>query len=142
LYPPFNSPAFQWDHNDHNQIMTVTVSFCWHIMLIMSGLLIQLFLIKKFYQKSKKISKIYDEIIEIDDIDPETGIYFKNGNEAKFFSLVSDDDEHIEYDNQKLLESDDKKPKYDELNMINKFKDYQNSGSSSTSGVASANTSI
>ena len=42
LYPQTDDPAYQWDKNDHNQIMTITVSYAWHVILIVTGLLIQL----------------------------------------------------------------------------------------------------
>ena len=45
LYPPTDDPLYHWDPNDHSTIMTITMLFCWHIMLIMFALLLQNLLI-------------------------------------------------------------------------------------------------
>ena len=67
LYPPWTSPAFQWDHDDHNQMMIVTMSFCWHVILIFVGLLIQLGIIKCIYKRCRYVSDQWDELIAIDE---------------------------------------------------------------------------
>jgi hypothetical protein len=66
LYPPTTHPAFKWDPEDHNQVMTVTTTFCWHIMLIMFGLLVELIIIKRIYRKSEYMQNQWDELIIID----------------------------------------------------------------------------
>lgn len=50
LYPPVDSPAFIWDRCNHEQVMTVTMMFCWHLILILIGLLIQLWFIAFIYR--------------------------------------------------------------------------------------------
>ena len=151
LYPPTDSPAFQWDKNDHNQIMTITMNFCWHVLLIIIGLLIQLGIVKKIYYSSNRVAERWDEMILIDELNSEqytTKIH--NGIEAKFLSLNSDDeeggsqDEHIEYESANLLykPSENKTNQIKMNKIVNETNDKQKndaSSSSSTSGNYSAN---
>lgn len=133
LYPPTDNPLFQWDHDNHNQIMTVTASFCWHIFFIMSGLLIQLAVMKSLYNKSQRVRSHFERLIEIDDIEEGRSCYEKNDEETKFFTLISDeDDDNIEFDSTELrLKNSQEKTK---LNY--------SENSSSTSGNHSANISM
>lgn len=130
LYPPTKSPSWHWDLNDHNQIMIITMSFCWHIMLIMTGLLIQLWLIKRVYASSKTLRNRWDELL----ISDEKTVVISNGSRSrettKFLSLNSEDEdsdnnnnENVTFDTMKLLKN----------NKIN--------SSNTTSGLSSANSS-
>ena len=72
--------------------MITSASFCWHIMLILNGLLLRLSLMKAYYRTSKKMRDMCEELMEIDNI--ENGIIVtKNIEETKFLSLVSDDED-------------------------------------------------
>ncbi len=90
------------------------------------------------------MSNLCNELIEIDNV--ENGVFVtKYGEETKFLSLASDDDddnEQIEFDTTKLIKS----PKHPAKKSERKFNDYKEyrecSGSSNTSGVHSANISI
>jgi hypothetical protein len=66
IYPPWHNPKYIWDPNDHNQIMTITMSYCWHAILIVAGLIIQLLIMQRIYGSSKKIANEWDELIIID----------------------------------------------------------------------------
>lgn len=50
LYPPFDWSIFIWDRCDHEQVMTATMMFCWHFILIFIGLLIQLWFIERLFR--------------------------------------------------------------------------------------------
>lgn len=50
LYPPIDRPPFVWDRCDHEQVMTVTMMFCWHLILIFIGLFVQLWFINTVYK--------------------------------------------------------------------------------------------
>jgi hypothetical protein len=119
-------------------------------MFIIAGLLVQLLLINKFYRSTNKTSHIYDELIEIDHL--EQGVHFtaKNGEETKFFGLISDDDdealidnsnENVEFDSRKIQNKNSVKT--NKTKTSGAYRDYpENSGSSTSSGVTSTNTSI
>lgn len=47
LYPPVQAPFLLWDRCDHEQIMTITMTYCWHVMLIILALIVQLGVIKR-----------------------------------------------------------------------------------------------
>ena len=66
LYPPTKNPAHQWDLNDHGNVMIATVIFCWHILLIMLGLLIELWLVRCCLNRSKCIKNSLNELIVYD----------------------------------------------------------------------------
>ena len=110
LYPPTDDPAYQWDKNDHNQIMTITVSYAWHVILIATGLLIQLGIIKRVYKGSKRMAAIMDQLIMIDDMNsyvsqPVKDVKDYDASETKFLNLHTDDsgDERIEFDTTSLI---------------------------------------
>ena len=65
LYPPTKSPAFKWDLSDHNQMMIVTASYCWHVFLTFIFLLIELKIAKIIYKLFKNISIELDMLIDI-----------------------------------------------------------------------------
>jgi hypothetical protein len=106
LYPPTDSPYWKWDPASHDDFMKVTLAFCWHIMLIMTGLLLQLWLVKRIYTSSKKVSIEWDELLVIDDINSRPNVTSANdGSETKFLRLLSEDesgDEKIEFNSMKL----------------------------------------
>lgn len=67
LYPPTDNPAFKWDLSDHSLIMVITVCYCWHLLLIVIGLLIQLGLVRHLYfRASDRLKARLDELIYID----------------------------------------------------------------------------
>ena len=87
------------------------MAFCWHIMLIMVGLGLQLWLIKRIYSTSKRVSIEWDELLIIDDINSRPHMNSNDGSETKFLRLLSDDesgDEKIEFDSMKLEETNKK----------------------------------
>ena len=53
LYPPTDNPAFHWDLNKHTNIMLATVSYCWHVILIIVALFIQFWFVKKVMNCSR-----------------------------------------------------------------------------------------
>ena len=65
LYPPYEVDFLKWNRCDHIQIMTITNLFCWHFLLILSALLVQLCLLNKYYCSSKKARDKFDELIVI-----------------------------------------------------------------------------
>ena len=143
LYPPTTDPAFQWAKNDHNQVMTVTVLFCWHFLLILIGLFIQLGVMKRIYRNSKRVANDWDELIIIDD-----ELYGDNNrkiSEPKFLTINSEDedsiDENIEFDSTKLIKST-KDTKIKMSDLVNGNQKSPSSISSSTSGNYSNNLSL
>jgi hypothetical protein len=140
LYPPTKDPSWQWDKNNHSQMMIITASFIWHLFFIIIGLIIEICFIKYLYRSSKWLSHNWDDLIDIDD---EAGRVYSNkdhnGIETKFLRLNSDDedsvDENIEFDTRKLLKSSTNHR--DNIKMKNVK---ENSASSSTtSGLDSKN---
>ncbi|CAF1036808.1 unnamed protein product [Brachionus calyciflorus] len=67
LYPPTDNPAYHWDLSSHGNIMIVTACFCWHIMLIVIGLLGQLWFVKKILINSKRFEGSLESLRMIDD---------------------------------------------------------------------------
>ena len=106
LYPPTDAPEWKWDANKHDDIMKITMAFCWHIMIIMVGLLIQLAIVKRIYASSRRVSIEWDELLVIDDINNRPVMSSANdGSETKFLRLLSEDesgDEKIEFDSMKM----------------------------------------
>lgn len=66
LYPPANFSFLIWDRCNHEQVMTATMMFCWHVILIFIGLLLQLWIVKRAYRVSKKFEIKLNELIVID----------------------------------------------------------------------------
>lgn len=147
LYPPNKEhPFFKWEKDNHNHIMLITGSFCWHIMFIIIGLILQLVFIKRFYVHSRKARGYFDILQEIDEelqleddgdyLSKVTGGVHSGGRDGKYFTLVSDDDEDVQFDSSKLLIKEQK----DDIKLQD-YKEYKDSssGSSATSGVHSVN---
>lgn len=140
LYPPSKDPSWQWDKNDHSQMMIITASFIWHLFFIIIGLIIEICIVKYLYRSSKWISHNWDDLIDIDDeADRVYSNKDHNGIETKFLRLNSDDedsvDENIEFDTRKLLKSS--KSNRDNIKMKNVKENSVNS--STTSGLDSKN---
>lgn len=70
-------PGFKMDLNNHENIMLVTVYFCWHILLDIIVILIQYWCVKKFLFASAYIS-LKDEL--------------EDTNEMRFLTLETDSD--------------------------------------------------
>lgn len=106
LYPPTDAPEWKWDPTSHHDIMIITMAFCWHIMLIMVGLLIQMSIVKRIYASSRRVSIEWDELLVIDDINNRPEVTSAtDGSETKFLRLLSEDesgDEKIEFDSMKM----------------------------------------
>ena len=85
LYPPTDNPKYKWDLNDHAQIMTITMAYCWHVILIIVGLMVELFVIKRIYVRSKFMALGWDVLMVIDE-EERTSEHFgyKNLNETRF----------------------------------------------------------
>ena len=66
LYPPTDAPSWQWNPYEHDQIMAITMSFIWHIFIIMTFLLVQMWIIKRMYLASRRMSTRFDELLVID----------------------------------------------------------------------------
>ncbi|CAF0992552.1 unnamed protein product [Brachionus calyciflorus] len=96
LYPPVDSEWMKWNRCDHNQIMTITMLFCWHILLILIGLLLEFYLIRRYYLSSREVSDRLNEIIEIDD-EMWNRLNEKSENEDgdKRFLMLNSEDEDI-----------------------------------------------
>jgi hypothetical protein len=149
LYPPTDDPAFQWDKNDHNQIMTITMSYAWHVMLIIIGLLIQLAIIKKLYASSKFFAEQWDELVVIDEAANDCAVtrVLDSTETTKFLSLNTDDedsaDEKVHFDTTRLIKTEElnENDKKDNIKMNNFKKSNGSSASSSTSGHCSNNAS-
>lgn len=77
LYPPFDSPRFKWNLSDHNQMMVITASYCWHVFAILFFLIIQLWAIKKCYHSSKTLASEMDELIDIELQDDNVSIDYR-----------------------------------------------------------------
>jgi hypothetical protein len=105
LYPPTDNPAWHWDLNDHGTIMIITVCFCWHMMLIVIGLLVQLLCVKAIYEKfSDNFRSQVDELIYIEKKENRATINnvrrdcaqsVVNSNRLKFAMDSEDDDTHL-----------------------------------------------
>ena len=128
LYPPKSwGPSMQWDLNDHEQIMIITMSFCWHLMLIVIGLLIQLWLVKCVYGSSKRLRNTLDDLLIADDRTATSSRMPRQAN--KFMSLKSEDEES---------DANDENVTFDTMRLLN---NKNGNSSNTTSGMSSANTS-
>ena len=96
LYPPFDDPVWEWDLKSHRNTMIVTACYCWHLMIIIVGLLIQLWFVKKIFFDSKKFQnlakrlKLYDYFYESD---KEIKYYLNNKNNGESFSLIEKEED-------------------------------------------------
>ena len=118
MYPPTKSPAWQWDFNDHMQIMTITMVFCWHIILIVVFLLLQLWFIKRVYSSSKTLSNQWDELL----IHDEKIVVISDGSfsrkNTKYISLLSgnedsdDNNEDVTFENMTFFKN---RPNYSNI---------------------------
>ncbi|CAF0708794.1 unnamed protein product [Brachionus calyciflorus] len=103
LYPPTDNPAYHWNLKDHGNIMIVTICYCWHVMLIVIGLIGQLWFVKKVMGGAR-----YSILKCIDDDCLRT-----ERNEMKFLTLDSSDSEDNSFEetvqkHQKTKSSDSK----------------------------------
>ena len=152
LYPPFESAAFKWNRCDHEQIMTATMNFCLHVLIILTGLLVQMCVINCLYNKSKQLKSQWDELIFIElssSLSPSLSDSIKNTffrtieqSETKFSLLLNsedeeqDEDENIEFDRARLALK--KANSYNINKNVNNKSDLNNSFVSySTSGNVS-----
>lgn len=117
LYPPWDIPALKWDLSDHSSIMTITVSYCWHVLLIFFFLIAELFLINCICFKSDKYLLQLDELIIIDNANKNrvnsnqrNNSYDQtNSSETRLMVLNSDldddisDDENITFSSRGLI---------------------------------------
>lgn len=142
LYPPFDDPWFIWEKDNHSHIMLITGSYCWHLIFIIAGMLLQIGVMKSLYRTSAKFRSYFDRLIEVDAyfiLDDERDYMtrsFKADEENKYFTLVSDDDEDVQFDSTKLLM---KSREHNNDIKLEKYKDNEPSESSSTSGNHSSN---
>ena len=91
--------------------MLITLSYAWHIFLIMFGFIFQIWIMKRFYFNSKKISEKFDELVEIDNHLASHEFFFEiNDNQStKFLRLLSDEEsegEKLIYDSIKMEQQD------------------------------------
>lgn len=109
LYPPTDNPKWHYDLNDHGLIMVVTVCFCWHVLLIVIGLLLQFWLVKRIYNGASDCLRArLDELIYIDRVNQQVReraimrpTKAPNGNSMNMFALNSDDEDvHLVVGNQ------------------------------------------
>lgn len=91
LYPPTDDPRWHWDLEDHNSIMTITVCYCWHALLIVMGLLLQLWFVKHIYARaSDRFRARLDELIFIDRLNAASS----SGHSSRTTAACLDDDTH------------------------------------------------
>lgn len=113
--------------------MVITATFMWHVFFIVSGLIVQICVMKWMYKSSKFIARRWDELIDIDEeLNRDHTNLDQNGIENKFLRINSDDeeslDENIEFDTRKLISPPRKEYVIAETSIT-----------SSTSGVESKN---
>lgn len=115
LYPPTDNPAWHYDMKDHGLIMVITVCYCWHVLLICMGLMLQYWFVRRIYLGgSDRLRARLDELIYIDRVNLQTkGGNFnsispsgtsKNSNGGQhlpLFAMNSDDEDvHLVMTNQ------------------------------------------
>ncbi len=104
LYPP-SDWFWQWDLDDHEQIMSIAVAFCWHILLIFCGLIVQLWVVRGFVIRKNRFN--CDELFYLDNLE-EDYKYEPDSNgkidssETRFLALNSEDEEDEE-NNEKII---------------------------------------
>jgi hypothetical protein len=91
--------------------MLITLSYAWHIFFILFGFILQIWIMKRFYLKSKKISKKFDELVEIDNhlASHEFSFEINDNQSTKFLRLLSDEEsegEKLIYDTIKMDQQD------------------------------------
>ncbi len=98
LYPPFDW-FWQWDLSDHDSIMNIAVAFCWHIMLISIGLLLQLHIVKKMIlnkssSSASKLNTWMNDLIRIDKLKENNfDIHYTILNNQNYHDYNNDDDD-------------------------------------------------
>jgi hypothetical protein len=110
LYPPKSfGKGWVWDPENHEQIMKITSIYCWHILLISIGLLLQFFVIKLVLLKASRNSNPYFFPELMTDNENHNEYFNKNikNSELKFLRIESDDEDstndNVEYDGTKLI---------------------------------------
>jgi hypothetical protein len=114
LYPPTDDELFRWDRCSHEQVMTATMSFCWHALLIAAALLVQLITVGWLYRSVTRLADQWDELIYIDEERSRSAKHLyttckmmgnnSDESETRFLRVNSDDedefslDEKIEFD--------------------------------------------
>ena len=117
-----------WDPYDHGHMMLITMSYVYHVLFIIAFLVVELWLVKKYYLKRYGSSR-FDELMTLDDVCyHET---FANGTSetTKFLRLHSDD------------ESGDEKIAFDSLKLNIKQKNSASSSGNSSGNSRGSNTS-
>ena len=91
-------------------MMLVTLSYAWHIFIIMFGLIFQISIMKRIYLRSKKISDKFDELVEIDNyLFSNDAISINDDQSTKFLRLMSDEEsegEQLIYDSIRMKQKD------------------------------------
>jgi hypothetical protein len=144
LYPPTTHPAFQWNPEDHNQIMTVTTTFCWHVMFIIIGLLVELAIIRRMYRKSKYMQNQWDELILIDSINNNEENDDFDGTSSRL-GKYSQLNEPTNMETTKFLNnlnSDDELNERVEFDMRNKYKSSNGKNDTENNSTSSGHYSI
>lgn len=95
LYPPTDDPAWHYDMNNHELIMSVTVFFCWHVLLIIVGLMCQYLFVRRMYLRaSESMRECLDELVYNDRASKtRSNGYNSPGGIAATLALHSDDEE-------------------------------------------------
>ncbi|RNA18626.1 transmembrane 45A [Brachionus plicatilis] len=108
LYPPSDKPFFQWDLSNHRNMTIVTACFCWHVMLIIVGLFLQLWFVKRVFFDCYKFEKFVKRLKVIDGVQESDNKtrqdYYKEGHFGENSILIekgecSDEDVIIDLNN-------------------------------------------
>jgi hypothetical protein len=91
-------------------MMLVTLSYAWHIFIIMFGLIFQISIMKRIYLRSKKVADKFDELVEIDNyLSSNDKISINDDQSTKFLRLMSDEEsegEQLIYDSIRMEQKD------------------------------------
>lgn len=86
--------------------MLVTLSYAWHIFIIMFGLIFQISFMKRIYLRSKKVADRFDELVKIDNyLSSNDEISINDDQSTKFLRLMSDEEsegEQLIYDSIRM----------------------------------------
>lgn len=93
LYPPTEDPAWHYDLSDHSLVMITTVCFCWHVMLVVIGLMLQYWFVRRMYLNASDAFRArLDELIENDNRRKDY-CYRRPGQAAPHLALNSEDED-------------------------------------------------